>query len=106
MTTPGKISEIKRWLPSIARQRGLDVKLILDGVASLPVDVIPESVFKDKLDTAHHQMGKRDPTDVDLLALALAEDIPIWSDDQDFEDSSVQVFTTQEVLAYAWEAKD
>ena len=100
MTTPGKITEIKRWLPSIARKKGLDVDLVMDGIQSLPVDIIPESVFKRKLEIAQKQIGKRDHTDVDLLALALAENIPIWSDDYDFEDSTAKILTTEAIVEY------
>ena len=99
VTTEGKIAEVKRWLPSIARKRGLDADLLMSAVVSLPVDVIPETRFQKQIKAAQEQIGDRDPTDVDLLALALAENIPIWSDDRDFEDSSAQVYKTEAIIS-------
>ena len=99
VTTPGKIAEIKRWLPSIARKRGLDADLLMSAVVKLPVEVIAETRFQKQIEAAQEQIGDRDPSDVDLLALALAENIPIWSDDRDFEDSSAQVFRTEAIIA-------
>lgn len=103
ITTPRKIDEIKRWLPTIARKRGLDADLLMEGVNSLPVEVSAESVFKDQIEAAQKQISRRDPDDVDLLALALAEGIPIWSDDQDFEESSATILTTEKILTYVKE---
>jgi len=71
----------------------------MSAVVSLPVDVIPETRFQKQIKAAQEQIGDRDPTDVDLLALALAENIPIWSDDRDFEDSSAQVYKTEAIIA-------
>ena len=40
----------------------------------------------------------RDPDDIHLAALALKEDIPIWSNDRDFEKISIPVYTTAQLL--------
>ena len=100
VTTPGKIAELTEWLPSIARKKGLDVDLLMEGIKTLPVEVIPELQFKNKLEMAYEEIGKRDPDDVDLLALALANNIPVWSDDRDFQDSSAQIFTTEDIIHF------
>jgi predicted nucleic acid-binding protein len=72
----------------------------MEGINTLPVDIIPEAIFKGKLEIAQKQIGKRDPTDVDLLALALAEHLPIWSDDKDFEESTAEILTTEDIIEY------
>ena len=73
----------------------------MGGINTLPVDVIPETIFKEKLGIAQKQIGKRDPTDGDLLALALAENLPIWSDDKDFEESTAEILTTEDIIEYS-----
>ena len=50
-----------------------------------------------------HRLGQaeaqiRDPSDIDLLALALAFSIPVWSQDQDFKTAGVPHFTTNDLL--------
>jgi hypothetical protein len=35
---------------------------------------------------------------VDILALSLHEAVPLWSNDNDFEDAGVEWFTTAELL--------
>jgi predicted nucleic acid-binding protein len=42
---------------------------------------------------------------VNLLALALQLDVPIWSNDRDFEDSRVSRFTTAELMAVLFEGR-
>ena len=45
------------------------------------------------------QIAHRDPRDVDVLALALALERPLWTNDKDFDDTMAQVLTTAELLA-------
>jgi len=54
------------------------------------------------MNTALQRIGRRDPTDADLLALALAEDVPLWSQDKDFEGCGVRVYSTTELLKDLW----
>ncbi len=44
--------------------------------------------------TLRRRIGKRDPDDVDVLALALDMDLAVWSNDNDFEDAGVEWHTT------------
>ena len=98
VTTERKIKELREALAEIAEKRGLDLALLVDGIDSLPVEIRPESVYKDKLPEANRRIAKRDATDADLLALALAEGCPIWSQDKDFEGCGVDLYTTQRIL--------
>jgi hypothetical protein len=47
---------------------------------------------------AERRIGKRDPDDVETLALALHLGLPVWSNNDDFEDAGVTWYTTAEVL--------
>jgi predicted nucleic acid-binding protein len=55
------------------------------------------SEYEGKLAAARRRIGKRDPDDVDVLALALTLDLPVWSNDSDFEDSGVGWHTTADL---------
>jgi predicted nucleic acid-binding protein len=104
ITTDVNIEEVKRGLAHIAHKRGLDVGLLLDAVDSLPVESFPEPAYRGKLTAAKKRIAKRDPTDADLLALALTEGVPIWSQDKDFEECGVELYTTERLLKELGEA--
>jgi predicted nucleic acid-binding protein len=59
---------------------------------------VERSEYEGKLSTARRRIGKRDPDDVDVLALALSMNLSVWSNDNDFEDSGVEWYTTAELL--------
>ncbi len=48
---------------------------------------------------AQSLIGERDPDDVDTLALSLALETPLWTNDRDFEGTGVTTFTTAALLA-------
>jgi predicted nucleic acid-binding protein len=62
------------------------------------VVVIEREAYADALPEATRRITDRDPDDVEILALALHLDIPLWSNDNDFEDTGVEWFTTARLL--------
>ena len=44
-------------------------------------------------------MGRRDRDDVELLAMAIHLKLPVWSNDNDFEDTGTAWYTTASLLA-------
>lgn len=98
ITTDVNIEEVRRGLTHIAPKRGLDLDLLLYAVEALPVESFAEPAYRGKLAAARKRIAKRDPTDADLLALALTEGAPIWSQDKDFEDCGVELYTTERLL--------
>jgi predicted nucleic acid-binding protein len=54
--------------------------------------------FEEKLIEARSRIGARDPEDIDLLALALVLEIPVWSNDRDFKGAGVEWYTTARLL--------
>lgn len=67
----------------------------------LPIKVLPEEVYSSQVTLALDLIGKRDPDDVELLALALALDCQIWSNDNDLKDlKEVKVYTTAIMLRW------
>ena len=47
---------------------------------------------------ASKRLSGRDEDDVELLALALKLEIPIWSNDRDFRHAEIEVYTTARLL--------
>jgi predicted nucleic acid-binding protein len=90
--------EVFEYLAALAKKKRLDLDTLLLACAALPVTVVERSDYQQKLATARRRIGKRDPDDVDVLALALALNLPVWSNDNDFEDSGVEWHTTAELL--------
>jgi len=48
---------------------------------------------------ARRQIEGRDPDDVEILALTLQLKLPLWSNDDDFENCGIERFTTAEILS-------
>lgn len=87
-TPAAAYDEVFGYLPPWPKRR-LDTLLL--ACAALPITVVERSEFQNKLSTAKRRIGKRDPDDVDVLALALTLKLPVWSNDNDFDDSGVEV---------------
>ena len=78
--------------------RHLHLDTLLLTLAALPVTVVERSEYERHLPEAERRIGKRDPDDVDVLALALDLNFAVWSNDNDFEDAGVEWHTTAELL--------
>jgi predicted nucleic acid-binding protein len=97
-TPAAAYDEVFEYLPSLAKKKRLELDTLLLACAALPVTVLERSEYEGKLSTARRRIGKRDPDDVDVLALALHLNIAVWSNDNDFEDTGVEWHTTAELL--------
>ena len=56
------------------------------------------SSIKSHISDAEQRIGQRDPDDVDVLGLALHMALPVWTNDNDFEDAGVEWHTTAKLL--------
>ena len=97
-TPAAAYDEVFEYLPSLAKKKRLELDTLLLACAALPVTVVEQSEYEGKLSKARRQIGKRDPDDVDVLALALHLNVAVWSNDNDFEDTGVEWHTTAELL--------
>jgi predicted nucleic acid-binding protein len=95
-TPSAAYDEVFEYLPSLARKERLELDTLLLACAALPVTVVERAEYQSKLATARRRIGKRDPDDVDVLALALHLNFVVWSNDNDFEDTGVEWHTTAE----------
>lgn len=99
LTTEGVVQEVVSYLPDLAREYDLDPTFLAYAFRALRLTALPPAVYAGRLEEARRRIGKRDPDDADLLALALALDIPVWSNDDDFRHVGVEWFTTARLLA-------
>lgn len=90
--------KIREYAPHLARKRALAIDRVLLAVATLPVRIVAREEYAPALTRASRQIGKRDPDDIDTLALALHLRVPVWSNDNDFEDAGVEWYTTAELI--------
>jgi predicted nucleic acid-binding protein len=98
LTTSATLAEVQEYLAHLARKKRLPLDAVLLAAASLPVTVVERTVYAASIAEAAKRLGRRDSDDVELLALALHIEVPVWSNDKDFEDAGVDWFTTAELL--------
>jgi predicted nucleic acid-binding protein len=61
--------------------------------------LVERAEYEPRITEARRRIGRRDPDDVEILALALHLGLPVWSNDSDFADAGVEWYTTAELLA-------
>jgi predicted nucleic acid-binding protein len=97
-TTEVTLSEVEEYVILLARKRRLSLDTLLLAVATLPVSVVERETYARAVVQARRLIGQRDPDDIEILALALHLRIPLWSNDNDFEESGIEWYTTAELL--------
>ncbi len=98
LTTASNLDEIRKYLPRMARRYGIRRRALSNALALLPIKVVPEAEYRHTLEVARSYLEARDPDDVPLAALALALEIPIWSNDRDFEEVPLPLYPTARLL--------
>lgn len=98
IATQAVAEEIARHLPHLAAKRKLDQTLLFAALQAMPVDWRSADEYERHREAAERRISARDPDDWPTLALALTLDLPVWSQDKDFADAGVEVFTTGELL--------
>lgn len=101
-TTTTCYAEVKLHLPAILQKRGLVPDPFLAALTTLATVVIPlgEEIYTEFEGEAKQRIAERDLRDWPLLALALALDCPIWTEDHDFFGIGVATWRTQTVEFY------
>ena len=90
--------EVAEHLPALAARRNLDAALLLAALSVMPIDWQPAETYEPHRVEAQARMAARDPEDWPTVALALAMELPIWSQDKDLEVSGLAVYTTGRLL--------
>jgi predicted nucleic acid-binding protein len=99
LTAEATLAEVQQYAAQLAVKRHLSLDVVLLAVAALPVIVVERQKYEHCIPEAKRRIGRRDPDDVEILALALHAGAPGWSNDNDFEQTNVEWFTTAELLA-------
>jgi predicted nucleic acid-binding protein len=98
VTTAAALDEVNEYAEPLARRLRLPLSTVLLAVTTLPVRVVDRDEYAASLREAERRIGRRDPDDIDTLALALHLDAPVWSNDRDFEGAGVEWYTTARLL--------
>lgn len=99
MTTEHTIWEVKKYIPELAMQSDLPAGEIFYAFDHFPIITMPPVMYDERRQQAEELIAHRDPKDVDILALALKLDVPLWTNDRDFHDiPDLKIFTTADML--------
>jgi predicted nucleic acid-binding protein len=97
-TAEETLDEVQEYALGLARKKRLREDMVLLAVATLPVTVMDRNIYAPGIAEASRRVGRRDPDDIPILALALTLNVPLWSNDKDFKDVGVEWFTTERLL--------
>jgi len=100
VTTADTFAEVEEYTLVLAKKKRLPPDILLLAAAALPVSVVTRNLYAKRIPDAVKLIGRRDPDDVELRALALHFRIAIWSNDRDFERLPVDLFTTERLLRH------
>lgn len=88
------LDEVHEFALVLARERGLRLETLLTAVVTLPVTLVDRDEYAASRPEATRRMARRDPDDVETLALALHLELAVWSNDDDFRGMDVPWYTT------------
>jgi predicted nucleic acid-binding protein len=91
-------TEVAEHLPSLAEKRGLDPALLFAALSVVPVSWQARETYESARSDAVKRMAGRDPADWPTVALAIARNLPIWSQDKDMQASGLTIYTTGDLL--------
>jgi predicted nucleic acid-binding protein len=97
-TTEVAIEEMHEHVGEFAGRYDLDVDVLHTAIEVLPVERYGETDYLFHVKEARRLIEQRDPDDVHIVALALKLGVPIWSNDGDFRDLPIEVYTTARLL--------
>lgn len=99
LTTEATLSEVQEYAGRLAQKKHLPLDVVCSPSPHFPSRYSSVRIYVSSMPEARERIGVRDPGDVDLLALALHLDIPVWSNDNDFRDAGIVWYTTASLLA-------
>ena len=91
--------EVESYLPVLAAKYRLSREIVEMQWRLLPIRIHAEADYRSRIEDAGLRLAKRDPDDAHPLALAMALDLPLWSNDKDLDGHGVACLTTAKLLA-------
>lgn len=98
LTAQPTFAEVEEYALTLARKKRISEDVLLLALAAMPVTIVSQKEYSKSLSEARRRIGRRDPDDVDILALALQLQVSLWSNDKDFADAGVEWLTTETLL--------
>ena len=98
LTTEFNIAEAEEYIPHLASKYHLSTSNLLIQLNLLPLLRKGESHYKSELAAAERYLKTRDPDDIHIAALALKENMPIWSNDNDLKLLPIPIYPTAQLL--------
>lgn len=96
--TEFNLREVEDYLSVMGEKYGIPVEILQAQLRLLALERYPERAYEAAMARVPARLLQRDPEDVHAAALALALDMPLWSNDKDLEEAGVTVFTTARLL--------
>lgn len=91
--------EVAKYIPNVAAKVGLSEIHLYREFQLLPIEACQPTIYEHHQVEAASLIAPRDPQDVPVLALAIARQLSIWSNDNDFAGlEGITVFKTSELL--------
>jgi predicted nucleic acid-binding protein len=92
-------TDARHYLGMVLEKRGRDTATGLAALDELSgtVQVVDRNLYGDFEQLARERIEMRDPDDWPVVAVALLQDLPIWTEDQDLFGSGVATWTTDRV---------
>jgi len=91
--------EVEEYLPALASKYRLSREIVEMQWRLLTLRIHAEADYEPQLEGARSRMAKRDPDDAHPLALAMALELPLWSNDKDLDGHGAVRLTTAKLLA-------
>ncbi len=105
ITLQSCVADAREYLPQLCAKRGWAVTPALELLEVLltGVQVVEDALLGELESDARRRIAARDPDDWMIVALAIALDAPIWTEDTDFFGTGVATWTTRNVEIYLGE---
>ncbi len=97
-TTEFNISEVREYIGVIADKYGLSEEILESQLKLLPLRIYKREFYAEFLTIASKKLAESDEDDVELLALSLKLEVPVWSNDRHFQQAGVEVYSTAKLL--------
>lgn len=92
------LQEVRDFIPELAQELEEEPDQLGLVLALLPLEPYPKQLYEGHLEEAKREIAHRDPDDVDVLALTLKLGCPLWSNDDGFEETNIERYTTAQLL--------
>ena len=102
LTPQSCVDEVYEYLPSLCARRDWTLATAVETLDALltGVQVVENASLADVEDDARRRIAARDPDDWPVIALAIAINAPVWTEDTDFFGAGVATWTTRNVEIY------